>query len=478
MEGLKSSIKPISDATVHTLHNIKDLQESTVNNALNKIGDFQDEAAGMVEGILDFGRAGFRKGLRLTGLQDNIENAKATLHISSNTNKPQQKKKMKLSRSDSPEKFNSEDALESVWINPMQTDSPNYDGQILLEKPKKIEDSKPKEDLQIPFISTEQPENSTESPDPEYEDTADLATSIAKLRSLLQQRSSESSLSTPALSPMPPDEFLQRTVEVESASDVDDVDGVMPSFYKFCAKTATGVFDKTINTIKTALPGNIQIEQSDNAWIFIQLDQTESDILTRMKKLLTERKEYCTLDTDIDTAYEAIDSLDSLQPGSGIYSTNLDFEDELDEFEVKLPITRALLDIMCELFADTNSPFLQEPLIKVILLSLGDSIERFVISKTDALVQNVCTSLISIPETSYTKTLFLEMDEYIEALLSCLPDAVKLTFGKSTLGKSLTLFVHSIQSQKINQDVALQIFELIAMKLIEESTQLSPPASA
>lgn len=69
MEGLKSSIKPISeyyeiifiiifylryiselhlknyiplgDATVHTLHNIKDLQESTVNNALNKIGDFQ-----------------------------------------------------------------------------------------------------------------------------------------------------------------------------------------------------------------------------------------------------------------------------------------------------------------------------------------------------------------------------------------------------------------------------------------------------
>lgn len=42
----------------------------------------------------------------------------------------------------------------------------------------------------------------TESPDPEYEETADLASTIAKLRSLLQQKSSESNLSTPALSPM------------------------------------------------------------------------------------------------------------------------------------------------------------------------------------------------------------------------------------------------------------------------------------
>lgn len=57
-------------------------------------------------------------------------------------------------------------------------------------------------------------------------------------------------------------------------SDVDEGDGVMPSFYKFCAKTATGVLDKTINTIKTALPGTAQgFEQNDNAWIFLQSDQ-------------------------------------------------------------------------------------------------------------------------------------------------------------------------------------------------------------
>lgn len=53
----------------------------------------------------------------------------------------------------------------------------------------------------IPFISMNlSSENG--SPDPEYEEAADLASTIAKLRSLLQQKSSESNLSTPALSPM------------------------------------------------------------------------------------------------------------------------------------------------------------------------------------------------------------------------------------------------------------------------------------
>lgn len=64
------------------------------------------------------------------------------------------------------------------------------------------EPNQPKlDDLPVLSVSTEDT-SGTDSPELEYEDTADLASSIAKLRSLLQQRSSESSLSTPALSPM------------------------------------------------------------------------------------------------------------------------------------------------------------------------------------------------------------------------------------------------------------------------------------
>ncbi|CAH1114966.1 unnamed protein product [Psylliodes chrysocephalus] len=466
MEGLKSSMKPISDATVHTLHNIKDLQESTMNNALNKIGEYQDEAAGMVEGILDFGRAGLRKGLRLTGLQENIGQAKSSLNVAQ-----AKRKGGRTPRSESVEKSIQEE--ESVWLNPLQLESPNFDGQILLEK----SEEKGKKELEIPSISMEQPSSGTNSPDPEYEDTADLASSIAKLRSLLQQRSSESSLSTPALSPMPPDETGQKPLESELGSDPDEVDGMIPSFYKFCAKTATGVLDKTIHSIKTALPSNVQgVEHSDNAWIFMQTEQNETDILTRMKRLLSERQEYCALDTEIDHAYEAIDSLDTFQ--QSLFKSSVEFEDELDEFEAKMPITKALVDIICELLSDTDSPLIREPVVKAILLILGNSIEKYVLENVDSAMEDLCTNLLTIPKETNTNVLYLETDEFVENLVLSLPDSVKLVLGKNVLVKVLALLVSSLQIGKINLDVVLQIFELAALKLIEESSRSSPPASA
>lgn len=89
----------------------------------------------MVEGIFDLGKAGFRKGLRLTGLQDNIENAKATLNVGHNQTKSQttKKKVSKTARVETPEKsMVAEECLDTVWMNPLTMDSPNFDGQILL----------------------------------------------------------------------------------------------------------------------------------------------------------------------------------------------------------------------------------------------------------------------------------------------------------------------------------------------------------
>lgn len=228
-----------------------------------------------------------------------------------------------------------------------------------------------------------------------------------------------------------------------------------------------------------------------------------------MKKLLTERKEYCIVDTEIDAACEAIDSLDVFQQNS--FASNVEFEgnikfvwkqirsddllDELDDFEVKLPITKCLVDIFCELLADTESPFIQEPVIKAVLLGLGYSIEKNVISTADRILDNFCENLLSIPEKSNQRTLNIDLENFVEAILNSLPgktfntifkislnncfflELLKLALGKTTITKALTLLISSIQNQKINEDVMLQIFELISMKLIEES-QLSPPASA
>ncbi|CAH1122474.1 unnamed protein product [Ceutorhynchus assimilis] len=494
MEGLKTSMKPLSDVTERTLHNIKDLQEATVHNALHKIGDFQDEAAGMVEGILDFGRAGFRKGLRLTGLQDNIETAKTTLSSNTATAKTvtksmreQVKKKLeelKKSDSDSQDKLSSADSADSIWINPIQIDSPTAVSQVSMDKiPSKPDielNQLPRvEDCLIPSISTEDA-SGTNSPDPEYEDTADLASSIAKLRSLLQQRSSESNLSTPALSPMP-DEYviLQKQIESENTSDVEalEVDGVMPSFYKFCTKTASGVFSNTLNTIKTALPGNTtESIYTVELWKFIA-DQKESDILVRMKKLLSERKEYCILDKEIDTGYDALDSVDVFQQ-SPVLISSLHFEDELDDFEGKIPITKVVLDLFCELFADTNSPLVQEPMIKAVLLVFGQTMEQKIISLIAQLVEYFAENLVTIPESTNSNVLSMDIDEYIKSIEDSTSEALKYLFGKTNFREALRMLISLLQKQKINEDLLLQGLELVAMKLIEESILISPPASA
>lgn len=62
------------------------------------------------------------------------------------------------------------------------------------------ENDKQSKTYDIPQISTDS--EHVDSPDPEYEEPADFASTIAKLRSLLQQKSSESNLTTPAVSPM------------------------------------------------------------------------------------------------------------------------------------------------------------------------------------------------------------------------------------------------------------------------------------
>ena len=73
----------------------------------------------------------------------------------------------------------------------------------------------------------------------------------------------------------PPDD-LSNKILLES-EDADETDGVMPSFYKFCAKTATGVIHNTLNTIKTALPGNVaDCDRYDGAerWLFAEANAT------------------------------------------------------------------------------------------------------------------------------------------------------------------------------------------------------------
>lgn len=92
---------------------------------------------------------------------------------------------------------------------------------------------------------------------------------------------------------------------------------------------------------------------------------------------------------------------------------------------MKLPITKSLIDIVCESLADTDTFFIQEPIVKALLLGLGEAIEKYVTSTVDGAMNNFCENLLSIPEKSNQNTLNMDIDAYVEALLCSSPGKCK-----------------------------------------------------
>lgn len=85
----------------------------------------------------------------------------------------------------------------------------------------------------------------------------------------------------------PQDESSAKSTPPSATCEASDVtDGVMPSLYKFCAKTATGMFQNTINTLKTALPGNSNEQQVADNWTYVASDVTVIAALLQNKRLL------------------------------------------------------------------------------------------------------------------------------------------------------------------------------------------------
>jgi hypothetical protein len=108
-----------------------------------------------------------------------------------------------------------------------------------------------------------------------------------------------------------------------------------------------------------------------------------------------------------------------LPPSTSNYSVSL--SDELDDFEVKLPVTKTLFDILCELLADTKDTSLtQEPVIKSALLLFGNYIEETILNQTSYYLHYYCTNA-KIPSETKIETLSLELEEFVGVVLSGVP---------------------------------------------------------
>lgn len=55
---------------------------------------------------------------------------------------------------------------------------------------------------------------------------------------------------------------------------------------------------------------------------------------------------------------------------------------------------------------------------------------------------------------------------------------VKQLLSEAAVSKSFALILSAFQSQKINEDVFLQVFELVAQQVILANSQLTPAFSA
>ncbi|KYB25600.1 hypothetical protein TcasGA2_TC034860 [Tribolium castaneum] len=194
----------------------------------------------------------------------------------------------------------------------------------------------------------------------------------------------------------------------------DETDGVR-SFCKSCAKTATGAIHKTVKTIKKVLPCDVAKEDRYHElkkWVFVEENATLCDLYQRLTKLF-ERKR--------NTNCDIPDSFESLPQNNKIRHSNIQFDDELDDFEVKLPITKTIFDILCELLADNKETFLaKEPVIQSTLLLFGNYIEETVVTQANYYLRYCCANA-KIPSEGKIETLSMELEEFVTVVLSGIP---------------------------------------------------------
>ncbi|XP_063832146.1 uncharacterized protein LOC135081357 [Ostrinia nubilalis] len=308
---------------------LKDLQ-TTVHQAKTKIGDLQvprklsidvprkqysgDEAAGMMEGLLDFGIAGFKKGLRFTGLSDDSQE-KSPSHREKGGNGE------KLSPPEtSPKAKTAAEPKEAGSSTVIQKeDNGNGSAPQLIKQQRVIsQDSVPSQAKAIPREPPPPLGALSDSPEPEYEEAADLSTSIAKLRCLLQQRAeagpraeemwwegaeeqrgraSQHASSRPVDAAALADEY---DMSIERNVSPGQTSNNMQRLDKLFQRTVTGVF----NSIKTAVgaEGAEGAEGARHDWAYVTTS-IELSVGGAVARLVGSRRAFTHVDAALDSLH-------------------------------------------------------------------------------------------------------------------------------------------------------------------------------
>lgn len=97
------------------------------------------------------------------------------------------------------------------------------------------------------------------------------------------------------------------------------------------------------------------------------------------------------------------------------------FLDDPDDFEQKIPLTKAFLDVFCELIMDTNSSLVQESVVKIILVVIGQQTEDLLGKHADNVIKNINSLVGKLPVNENQETLPLKFEKLLEICVNSCP---------------------------------------------------------
>ncbi|CAH1634659.1 unnamed protein product [Spodoptera littoralis] len=452
---------------------LKDLQ-STVREAKTKIGDLQvehkvgldlpckqnssDEAAGMMEGLLDFGIAGLKKGLRFTGLSDDSD--KSPSH---HRERPGDKA--------SPPESRSKHVVEHKDHGNGQRDENNVP-PLVKQHRVTSQDSVPSQPRPVPL--PELPLAPVpDSPEPEYEEAADLSTSIAKLRCLLQQRAEtspkaeevwwESAAETRGRTQRAPpahgahvdtatlaDEY---DMNMERNSSPGQTSNNMQRLDKLFQRTVTGVF----NSIKTAVGAEDDqpAPRAPREWTYV-CTAVDLNVCGAVCRLVCARRGGWHVDA-------ALDSLADLAPRTARRPHSP------DDFDEWCAACGGSWSCACAVAAAAGlaHAHVAHKLATLLLADLAESLlDAWLADLATWLRRQVFVIFEQLSESDDdffqdTSPRELDVDETCTALLENTP-ALLYVFGEETLSQAIRLVVTSFTHKEVNMDVIFRVLDLFA----------------
>ncbi|XP_038218910.1 uncharacterized protein LOC119837407 isoform X3 [Zerene cesonia] len=440
---------------------LKDLQ-STVHQAKTKIGDLQDEAAGMMEGLFDKGIAGIKKGLRFTGLSDD-----------SMEKSPSHNSRDKSDKASPPETYKQKGRLEMITehrdikdVNSTHKDDGNSVPPLVKQQRVTSQDST----MQSKPKLEQQPFSLSDSPEPQYEETADLSHTIAKLRSLLNEAtprnediwwdSAEETRGRTHLLPSP----SPRNVDTATLADEYDmslernaspgqISNNMQRLDRLFQRTVTGVF----NSIKTAVGAEGEGEGAEcggeGRWHYV-CTSMEISVCGAVARLVGARRALAHVDA-------ALDSLQQLPPARAPHHAAEDFEEWCATEGARWC---GSLELACALgLAPHHVTF------RLASLLLADVAETLICGWLEELTMWVRKQVFDVFESmseAGTEPVAsevmreLNVDETVQVIMEKMPETY--IFGEESLRQALLLLLTSFTNKNINKDVTFRMLDVFA----------------